>query len=118
MRILTVGGEYGQIDLTNCAWSEVAFRQAQMVEWTYLGKPRDGDSGGKSGGKGNSHGMGTEEVSAFVGASRAGDLAMICPALLQRVKSETERDASILKSVRQARVERAARESGKLVDEP
>lgn len=116
LRMLAVAAEYDQLDLTNCAWAEMALRQCQTIEWVYLDRLREIDGAGSSSGKGGGKSrdpIAPEELSAFNGVSRVGDLAMVCPTLLGHVKITTERDASILKAVRQARHERQARKTGK-----
>ena len=50
-----------------------------------------------------------EELSAFSGASKAGDLLMVSPSLLDHVKAVVEKDAAIMKYIRKAREERDAR---------
>ena len=67
---------------------------------------------GKGGGKGGA-GLAPEELAAFGGISRAGDLLMVCPGLLDHVKGVVEKDASILKPIRVARQEHLARRTGK-----
>ena len=45
---------------------------------------------------------------AFAGTSRAGGSLMICPPLLDYVRGEVEREASLAKNLRKAREEREA----------
>lgn len=109
--------ECDQLDLSNLAWVEMALRQAQTIEWAYIARLRDKDSNAKGGNGKGQQGLAREEVAASTGITRAGDIAMICPALLGHVEGATEKEASILKHIRQARQERAARKSGKSVEE-
>ena len=114
MRWITVAAEYDQLDVTNLACFELIVRFVQSVGWCYLDKVRDAAAGSsKASCKGSSTAIAPEELAAFSGAHPSSELCMICPALLEHVKSTTEKEASILKSVRQARLERAAHRSGK-----
>ena len=102
MRLLELGGEYDQLDLSNCAWAEAALRRAQTIEWVYHEKLREQDYGG-------GERLSPEEASAFSGVSRAGDHMMVAPALLAHVRTVVETDVNIMKSVRKAREERELR---------
>ena len=59
--------------------------------------------------------MSLEEQQTFGGVTRQAGTLMICPELLDYVKSEVERDASLAKNLRKAREERelARRQGGK-----
>ena len=49
-----------------------------------------------------------EEQHAFAGAARVLTALMVCPKLLDHVKADVERDASLAKNLRKAREEREA----------
>lgn len=49
-----------------------------------------------------------EEQTSFGGVTRQYATLMICPQLLEHVKTETEREASLAKNLRKAREEREA----------
>jgi hypothetical protein len=100
LKLIELAGSYDQLDLTNLSFAEAAFRRIQMIEWVYHEKVRDSESSG-GGDK-----LTPEEWSAFFGASRAGDILLVCPQLLSHVRSEVEIDAAIMKRVRKAREER------------
>ncbi len=53
--------------------------------------------------------MAPEEMAAFSGSAKAGDMLLCAPQLLDYVKQESEKDAAILKNIRKAREERDAR---------
>ena len=54
-----------------------------------------------------------EEQTTFGGVTRQFSTLMVCPELLDHVKSETEKEASLAKNLRKAREEReAARKQG------
>ena len=90
---------------------ELAMRHAQLVEYVYVQEhtaketTRGGGGRGKGTGRGGSPGL-IDEASVFLGTHRETGEAMICPALLEFVSAEVERDASIMKQVRKARDER------------
>ena len=105
-QMLTLGGEYDQLDLTNCAWSEAALRRLQTIEWVYHEKVREAEvvAGDR---------ITVEEMSAFAGTTRAGEVLMLCPALLAHVKAQVETDVGIMKVVRKAREERELKRTKK-----
>ena len=57
--------------------------------------------------------LGLGEISAFSGTSRAGDLLMVAPPLLDHLKGVVEKDALAMNNLRKAREERDARKTGK-----
>lgn len=78
------------------------FRRLQTIEFSYAERARDAESravGGK---------LSLEEQTSFGGMTRQFSTLMICPQLLEHVKSETEREASLAKNLRKAREEREA----------
>ena len=103
MKLLELAGEFDQLDLTNCAFAEAIFRRAQTIEWVYHDRLREADAAATK------DKLSPEEMSAFSGFSKAGDLLMVCPLLLDHVKGVVEKDAAIMKNIRKAREEREAR---------
>ena len=103
MRLLELGLQYDQLDLTNMAWAEAALRRAQLIEWAHHERVREAEASG-SGDR-----VSPEELSAFTGVSRAGESLMVAPRLLNHVKSAVETDGNIMKAVRKAREERELR---------
>lgn len=47
MRLIETAAVYDQLDISNCAWAEVAFRRAQVIEWAYSDKIRESESKGE-----------------------------------------------------------------------
>ena len=91
-----------QLDCCNLLSAELQFRRLQTVEFSYAEKAREGESrsiGGK---------LSLEEQTSFGGVTRQFSTLMVCPSLLEHVKSETEREASLAKNLRKAREEREA----------
>ncbi|CAK0911498.1 unnamed protein product [Prorocentrum cordatum] len=103
MKYIELAGTYDQLDLSNCAFAEAIFRRAQTIEWSYHDRLREADSASSK------DKMSPEEFSAFSGFSKAGDLLMVAPALLEFVKGQVEKDAAIMKNIRKAREERELR---------
>jgi len=116
LKILQLLGEYDHLDLPNSAGVEALLRQVQLIEYVYMqdSAASRGKGGGKTGEgkKEKSAGVSftgfVDELAVFSGSHRETGEAMVCPALLQFVAAEVERDAGILKQVRKAREERAA----------
>lgn len=91
-----------QLDGCNLLSIEVQFRRLQTIEFSYAERAREAESravGGK---------LSLEEQTSFGGMTRQFSTLMICPQLLEHVKSETEREASLAKNLRKAREEREA----------
>ena len=105
-QFLKFAGEIDQLDLTNLAWAETAFRTLQCVEFVHREAMVERDSAA-AGSR-----LTIEERSAFSGAVRPGDQLMVCPALLEHVRERTEREGKLLKSLRLAREEREHRRGG------
>ncbi|CAK0903327.1 unnamed protein product [Prorocentrum cordatum] len=103
MKYIELAGTYDQLDLSNCAFAEAIFRRAQTIEWSYHDRLREADSASSK------DKMSPEEFSAFSGFSKAGDLLMVAPTLLEFVKGQVEKDAAIMKNIRKAREERELR---------
>ena len=98
-----------QLNGYNNLFLEVIFRRIQTIEYSYAERAREQESkavGGR---------MSLEEQQTFGGVTRQAGTLMVCPELLDYVKSEVERDASLAKNLRKAREERelARRQSGK-----
>ncbi|CAK0789849.1 unnamed protein product, partial [Prorocentrum cordatum] len=108
MKYIELAGTYDQLDLSNCAFAEAIFRRAQTIEWSYHDRLREADSASSK------DKMSPEEFSAFSGFSKAGDLLMVAPTLLEFVKGQVEKDAAIMKNIRKAREERELRRKGAL----
>ncbi|CAK0815965.1 unnamed protein product, partial [Prorocentrum cordatum] len=102
LRIIELAGQYDQLDVTNLACMEAAARRVQTIEWAYHDKIRETDAGSTSR-------LSIEEATAFSGLSRAGDLMMVAPALLEHAKLQVEKDAAIMKNIRKAKEERELR---------
>ncbi|CAK0836009.1 unnamed protein product [Prorocentrum cordatum] len=121
MKALDTLGMYNSLGVPNVAGIESLMREAQLVEYAYSNHdgapgsapdPAEGGSGrGKEGrGRGRGGVAGAfgylDEYNAFRGQRGNGE-AMMCPALVELVGKQVERDANILKQVRKAREERA-----------
>jgi len=91
-----------QIDGSNLMMVESLFRRLQTIEFAHSERAREQEAKGY-GGK-----LSLEEQMAFAGSSRAGGSLMICPLLLDYVRGEVEREASLAKNLRKAREEREA----------
>lgn len=79
---------------------EVILRRMQTIEFAYAEKARDSES--KSlGGR-----LSLEEQQTFGGLTRQAGTLMVCPELLDHVKLEVEKDATLAKNLRKARAER------------
>ncbi|CAK0812161.1 unnamed protein product [Prorocentrum cordatum] len=102
LRIIELAGQYDQLDVTSLACMEAAARKVQTIEWAYHDKIRETDAGSTSR-------LSIEEATAFSSLSRAGDLMMVAPALLEHVKLQVEKDAAIMKNIRKAKEERELR---------
>eukprot|EP00438_Fugacium_kawagutii_P021515 Skav212741 [mRNA] locus=scaffold1199:108583:113900:+ [translate_table: standard] len=96
-----------QLDAYNLLSIEVQFRRLQTIEFSYSEKAKELES--KSvGGR-----LSLEEQTTFGGITRQYSTLMICPELLDFVKSETEKEASLAKNLRKAREERESARKGK-----
>ncbi len=107
MKVIELAGQYDQLDLSNCAFAEALFRRAQTIEWTYNDRLREADA------QATKDRLSPEEFSAFSGFSKAGDLLMVAPTLLDHVKQQVEKDAAIMKNIRKTREERELRRAPK-----
>lgn len=95
-----------QLNGCNLLSVEVQFRRLQTIEYSYAEKAREQESkavGGR---------LTLEEQTTFGGMTRQYSTLMICPELLDYVRAETEREATLAKSLRKAREEREALRKG------
>ena len=97
-----------QLNGYNLLSLEVIFRGLQTIEFAYSEKAKEAKSravGGR---------LSLEEQQTFGGTTRLASTLMVCPELLDHVKLEVERDASLAKNLRKAREEReSARKAGR-----
>jgi hypothetical protein len=96
-----------QVDGFNLVFVEVMFRRLQTLEYAHSERAREAES--KSvGGR-----LSIEEQQTFGGLVRHAATLMICPSLLDHVKSEVEKEVGLQKNMRKIREEReAARKAG------
>eukprot|EP00438_Fugacium_kawagutii_P014095 Skav231798 [mRNA] locus=scaffold734:131220:155475:+ [translate_table: standard] len=86
-----------QVNPYNLLSVEIQFRRLQTIEFSYSEKAREAESravGGR---------LSLEEQTTFGGITRQYATLMICPDLLDFVKQETEKEASLAKNLRKAR---------------
>lgn len=96
-----------QVDAFNLLSIEIQFRRLQTIEFSYSEKAKEAESkavGGR---------LSLEEQTTFGEVTRQYSTLMICPDLLDFVKAETEKEASLAKNLRKAREEREAARRGK-----
>lgn len=96
-----------QVDAFNLLSVEIQFRRLQTIEFSYSERAKEAESkavGGR---------LSLEEQTTFGGVTRQYSTLMICPELLDYVKIETEKEASLSKNLRKAREEREAARRGK-----
>ena len=89
-----------QLNGYNSMFCEVIFRRLQTIEFAYAERAREAEAkaiGGR---------LSLEEQQTFGGLTRQASTLMVCPELMDYVKSEVERDASLSKNLRKAREER------------
>ncbi|CAE7316484.1 unnamed protein product [Symbiodinium necroappetens] len=89
-----------QLNSHNLMAVEAMFRRLQTIEFGYSEKVREVEAKG-TGGR-----LAMEEQQVFGGLTRHASTLMVCPELLDFVKSETEREAALAKNLRKARGER------------
>ena len=96
-----------QVDGFNLVFVEVMFRRLQTIEYAHSERAREAES--KSvGGR-----LSIEEQQTFGGLVRHAATLMICPSLLDHVKSEVEKEVGLQKNMRKIREEtEAARKAG------
>ncbi|CAK0895979.1 unnamed protein product, partial [Prorocentrum cordatum] len=105
-RIIELAGQYDQLVISNLACAGAAAMRVQTIEWAYRDKIRETDARSSSR-------LSIEEATAFSGLSRAGDLLMAPPSLLEHAKSQVEQDAAPMKNMRKAKEERELRRKQK-----
>ena len=89
-----------QLNGYNSMFCEVIFRRLQTIEFAYAERAREAEAkaiGGR---------LSLEEQQTFGGLTRQASTLMVCPDLMDYVKTEVERDASLAKNLRKAREER------------
>lgn len=91
-----------QIDGTKGLGAELILRRMQTIEYAHAKRAKESESKGIGGRRT------LEEQSAFAGVSRVQSSVMVAPSLLEHVRSDIERDASVSKNLRKAREEREA----------
>ena len=106
--------QFDQLNPYNNLFCEVIVRRLQTIEYAYMERAREQEAklvGGK---------LSLEEQSTLGGITRAAATLMVCPELLEHVKSEVERDAQLAKNLRKAREERelARKKKGNDKDTP
>ena len=93
-----------QCDVYNLVSVEAAFRDLQTIEYSYQDKLR----GLESAGAGQSGRLTSEEQAMFAGTSKLSSSLMSCPALLDQVKQDVDREGGLLKNLVKSREARAA----------
>lgn len=89
-------------DGCNSIGIEMMFRRIQTIEYSHAERARESESRALGG---NSK-LALEEQFVFGSLVRTAGTLMICPALLQHVKEETEREVLLAKNLRKAKEER------------
>jgi hypothetical protein len=90
-----------QLDPANLVGVELIFRRLQTIEYSYSDKLRE-KSANTTGGR-----LTMDEQAAFGAMARVESKLMICPALLEAARAETEKEAGLAKSLLKARQARA-----------
>lgn len=101
-----------QLDACNSYGIELMFRRVQTIEYAHSERARENESrsvGGK---------LSLEEQYTFGSLVRQAGTLMICPTLLEHVKSEVEKDVQLSKNMRKAREERELARKNKKKDDP
>ena len=101
-----------QLDACNSYGIELMFRRVQTIEYAHSERARENESrsvGGK---------LSLEEQYTFGSLVRQAGTLMICPSLLEHVKSEVEKDVQLSKNMRKAREERELARKNKKKDDP
>ena len=99
--ILEYLGLYDQVDMANLVGVEAMFRRLQTIEFSYLDKVQENQAKAMGGGK-----LSLEEQALFGGLSRSSAALMLAPQLMDYVRTEAEKNASLAKNLRKARQER------------
>ncbi|CAK0813222.1 unnamed protein product, partial [Prorocentrum cordatum] len=90
---LTQGLLVDQLDGSNLIMVEYQFRRLQTIEFGHSERAREAESKSYQGK------MSLEEQHAFAGTTRASSTLMICPELLDYVRTEVEREAKLAKNL-------------------
>ena len=93
--------EVDQHNVYNSVSAEAAFRDMQTIEYSYQDKLRDLESSG--GGGGQAGRLTTDEQAMFAGSSRLSQSLMVCPALLEQVEQEVDKEGGLFKSLLKSR---------------
>ena len=104
-QLLEFAGQDDQLDLTSLAWAVAAVRPIAVIEWAFQEKVKEAET--TAGDQ-----VTVQEMSALSGTTRAGDVLMIAPSLLNHVRTQVEVDVSVMRSVPNAREERDLRRRG------
>ena len=112
MRFLHVAGSYDQLDLSNLAIIEAICRRAELIEYQYRERSREGlrASGLGTGAASSLTGaavLGGEESDLFDGVGKVAGGAMVAPDIVEFVANELQKTANIDKQARKAREEKA-----------
>ena len=91
------------IDGVNCAFMESLLRRAQTIEFGWAERIKEREAKGSGSGR-----LSLDEQTMFGGLVRQASTLMICPALIDFVRAEVEKDAKLQKALRMAREEREA----------
>ena len=112
LRVLEETAVYDGANICDMAGIESLMRKAQLSEYVYW---MDSMGAAEKAGKDKKPSASTvtfvglmDEAAIFSGLNKDTGSAMVCPALLDHVAREVEKDAAILKQVRKAKEERAA----------
>lgn len=110
MQSLEIAGCYDGLDVVNLASVELLLRKAQLVEFSYSerGPAPPMPDGEKKKGKGKDSRIGMyDETAIFLGSHKEFGEIMVCPDVLEYVQKEVEREAGVMKQIRNAREERS-----------
>ena len=99
--ILEYLGLYDQVDMANLVGIEAIFRRLQTIEFSYFDKVQENQAKAMGGGK-----LSLEEQALFGGLSRSSAALTLAPQLMDYVRTEAEKNASLAKNFRKARQER------------
>ena len=101
MMVAKLAFQIDQIDGVNCAFMESLLRRAQTIEFGWAERIKEKEAKGFGGGR-----LSLEEQTMFGGLVRQASTLMICPALIDFVRAEVEKEAKLQKALRMAREER------------
>ena len=107
-QLLKLLGEYDQCDFANISAAELAFRRIQTIEFGYLEVLREAEANVAGKGHGKASRLTIEEQTILSGQARSSGNLMICPALLEHARAETEKESGLLRNLQKAREGREA----------